>query len=425
MNLSMLKDKRIAIWGMGREGKTTLAYLRDVFPEKEIIIINNKMVEDADHFVEEEHILDNLNKFDVLIKSPGISYYHDAISEMKKNGVEITSATNIWFSTARKGKVIAITGSNGKSTTSALLHHILERLGHKAELGGNIGTPLLSLNDNADYYVVELSSYQTCDLKYAPDIAVLLNLHPEHIQWHRTHEQYYNDKCNLLRREAPINITNFNETRTKNIATNTILFNDPEHLHFKGPMIMDGATDIGDAGGFPLLGDHNLENLCAALSVCKELGLDLKECFEASFSYHGLPHRLQVFGPVANHMFVNDSISTDPEATIAALNALSDKDITLIIGGEDREQDYDALCALIDKSKNVKPICVYETGPRLFDQINNKNKETAENLEDAVRLAKEITPKGGYIILSPASPSYDAFSDFEERGNLFMQYAKN
>lgn len=425
MNSSLLKDKRIAIWGMGREGKTSLSYLRDIYPEKEIIIINDKMVEGVDHFIEEEHLLDNLDKFDVIIKSPGISYYHDAVAKTQERGIEVTSATNLWFSAPRRGKTIAITGSNGKSTTSALLHHILKELDLNAELGGNIGTPLLSLPQDADYYVVELSSYQTCDLNYAPDIAVLLNLHPEHIQWHRTHEQYYHDKCNLLRREASINIANFNEPRIRNIATGTMLFNDPEKIHFASGIILDGEDEIGDASGFPLLGDHNLENLCAALTICKELSLNLGKCLDASFSYAGLPHRLQVFGPVSNHMFVNDSISTDPEATIAAINALADKDITLIIGGEDREQDYGALCTLIDRSKNVKSICVYETGPRLFSEIKGSNKETASNLEDAVYLAKKITPKDGYIVLSPASPSYDAFADFEERGNLFMQYAQD
>ncbi|MDG1438512.1 MAG: cyanophycin synthetase, partial [Emcibacteraceae bacterium] len=180
--------------------------------------------------------------------------------------------------------------------------------------------------------------------------------------------------------------------------------------------------EIGSANEHPLIGDHNLENICAALSICKQLDLNLSECLRISFGYQGLPHRLQAIGPINGITYINDSISTDPEATIAALNALSDNYVTLIVGGEDREQNFDALCALIDKS-NVNVICAYETGPRIFDHIKSDRKLNALDIEDAVGKAKEITPEGGYIVLSPAAPSYDAFNDFEERGDLFMKLA--
>ena len=422
MHLSDLEKSRIAIWGMGREGRTTLQFLKEHFPDKKVIIVNNTEVDDCDEFVAEDELLQNLDRFDVIIKSPGISYYHDAVKTMQEHGIKVTSATNIWFALKKSGKVIAITGSNGKSTTSAMLHHILSTIGLNAELGGNIGTPLLSLRRDADYYVVELSSYQTCDLEYAPDIAVLLNLHPEHIQWHRNHDQYYHDKCNLLRRGTAINIINANEPRIAD-TPNKVPFNDRNKIHFESGVIYDGDMPVGGTEQFPLLGEHNLENLCAALTICRELGLVITECLKASYTYPGLRHRLQIFGPINGHTFVNDSISTDPEATIAALNALSDKEITLIIGGEDREQDYTDLCQKIDASENVNAICAYETGQRLYDAIKTDRKHMANDLIEAVEKAKKITESGGYIVLSPASPSYDAFKDFEQRGDLFMEYA--
>ena len=184
----------------------------------------------------------------------------------------------------------------------------------------------------------------------------------------------------------------------------------------------DGSIEIGNLEGFPLLGVHNLENLSAALTICKQLGLNLTKCLEAAKSYPGLPHRLQNFGLHNGRMYVNDSISTDTEATIAALEALYDKNLTLIVGGEDREQDYSALANAINQT-GTRAICVYETGPRLFELIKSDLKYSAKNLEDAVIKAKEITDAGGYILLSPAAPSYDAFKDFEERGDLFMAYA--
>lgn len=423
MNLSDLKDKRIAIWGMGREGTTTLSFLEEHFPEKEFLVINRDWPEDVKNFIPENEIEKHLDKFDVVIKSPGVSYYHDMVSKMKEAGKIITSATNIWFALPRNGKVVAITGSNGKSTTSAMLHHIMKELGKDVELGGNIGTPLLSLRTDADFYVVELSSYQTCDLEYAPDIAVLLNLHPEHIQWHRTHEQYYHDKMNLLRRGAIVNIVNAVDPRLADTQNKTV-FNNGDSINFDAGMIYDTYMPVGGTDKFPLLGDHNLENLCAALTVCRKLGMVITECLRASYTYPGLRHRLQIVGPLDGHTYVNDSISTDPEATIAALNALSDKEITLIAGGEDRKQDYTKLCSLIDSRQNIHMICVYSTGPRLYDQLTTSQKSVAETLEEAVNIAKKITPEGGYILLSPASPSYDAFNNFEERGDLFLQFAK-
>lgn len=422
MNLSALENKRVAIWGMGREGRTSLAFLKQHFPDQNFIIINRDPVDTEETFISENEMLAHLDEIDIVIKSPGISYYHNHVSKLIEAGVTVTSATNIWFSLPKAGTVIAITGSNGKSTTSVLTHHILTQLGKNAELGGNIGTPLLSLPLDAQYYVVELSSYQTCDMTGVPDIAMLLNLYPEHIQWHKSHAQYYQDKCNLLRRGAYINIVNHNEPPTRDIAERSISFNNEEAIHFKNSSMMDGDTVIGTIDGFLLLGDHNLENLSAALTICKQLNLDLEKCLEAAKSYPGLPHRLQIFGPHKGHMFVNDSISTDPEATIAALNALKDKNVTLIVGGEDREQNYSELAKAIE-STGTKSICAYETGPRLFDMIKSNDKYRAETLEAAVIKAKEITEEGGYILLSPAAPSYDAFKDFEERGNLFMTYA--
>lgn len=422
MNLSTLQNKRIALWGMGKEGKATLSFLKKHFPDKDIIIINRDQPDGVDNFIPETDIEKHLNDFDVVIKSPGISYYHDMVGKMRNAGKEVTSATNIWFAIPRKGKVIAITGSNGKSTTCALLHHILTGLGLDAELGGNIGKPLLSLRDDADYYVVELSSYQTCDLKYAPDIAVVLNLHPEHLQWHRNHKQYYHDKCNLLRRGAAVNIVNAAEPRLSD-TENKAVFNSRDAIYFEGGMIYNSYMPVGGSAKFPLLGDHNLENLCAALTVCQKLGLVITEALRQSYTYPGLRHRLQVVGPINGHFYVNDSISTDPEASIAALKALHDKKITLLLGGEDRKQDYTELCKLIDENENVNVICSYTTGPRIYQQLNTTRKHMAANLEEAVKKAKKITPEGGYILLSPASPSYDAFHDFEERGNLFMNFA--
>ncbi|MCK5423840.1 MAG: hypothetical protein KAI89_00605, partial [Emcibacter sp.] len=166
MNLSDLENKKLAIWGLGKEGLESYRSLRAQFPTKPLILINQERPENLPYddlvsFILEDDLKDKIDQIDMVIKAPGISLYHPLVTIMKQHNTTITSATNIWFEQGHKGTIIAITGSNGKSTTCAMLKHILSGLGHKTELGGNIGTPLLNLDRDADYYVVELSSYQT------------------------------------------------------------------------------------------------------------------------------------------------------------------------------------------------------------------------------------------------------------------------
>lgn len=411
MILSELAKSRIALWGYGREGRATHDFLKAHFPDKKILIFSAE----ESHFPEKD-LVSRSSEFDILIKSPGISLYRTEISTLKAAGIKITSLVNIWFALPRDGKVIAITGTNGKSTTSALLYHILKTLGLDAGLGGNIGTPLLDLGEH-DFTVVELSSYQTADLTTPPDIAVLLNLFPEHIQWHGSHEQYYRDKINLLK--GPVVLNRTDKLTAEYVKIDANWFNDPETLHIEDSMIKDGQKTIAHFKDFQLIGRHNMENVCAALTVCKILGLDLDAACKAAQSFTALPHRLYALGKIGPHYFVNDSISTTPEATLGALEAFKDRALTLIVGGQDRQQDFSALAARL---QGQRVITVYETGPRLHGAIAGSVQ--ADNLEHAVRMARNMTPEDGLILLSPAAPSYDAFRDFEERGEIFKALAR-
>ncbi|WP_321396761.1 UDP-N-acetylmuramoyl-L-alanine--D-glutamate ligase [Emcibacter sp.] len=437
MTLQELERARIAVWGLGKEGHSVLEYLREHFPDKPLTVIADRLGEhlpEGAAFLPEAELLDHTEDFDVIVKSPGISLYRPEVETLKKAGVNITSATNIWFanhkSGHKSGKTIAITGTNGKSTTSALMHHILKSLGKKALLGGNIGVPLLDLEDDADFYVIELSSYQTADLGHAPDIAVLINLFPEHIQWHREHDSYYRDKKRLVEFADSQVVLNHADPLTKKLVhryNNVHWFNDPNGLHLQGPHLVNGHKVIGLLEEFPLPGRHNRENLCTALAICEVLGLDLKKCFEAAKSFTGLRHRLQKLPKTGSHLYINDSISTTPEASMAALEALAGHKVTLIAGGQDRKQDFTELAKVIERLGLHALITAYETGDRLADTIEAAGADCpvhrVENLEAAVSLARKITPDGGVILLSPAAPSYDGFKNFEERGERFMELA--
>lgn len=437
MNIWDLENRKLAIWGLGKEGLQSYRTLRAYFPEKHIMMINqdrpdNLPDDDLIRFIREDELKDQISHMDVVIKTPGISLYHPLVTVLKQQDVMITSATNLWFAEPRKATTIAITGSNGKSTTCALLRHILSGLGHKTELGGNIGTPLLSLDKGADYYVVELSSYQTADLTHAPDIAVLLNLFPEHIQWHQSHEQYFTDKRNLIRTGARVIILNHTDPLSGNLnpapPKETLWFNDPAAIHYKGEFIWSGGDILCPLKDIILPGDHNRENICAALTVCGELGFDLKECAALAASFTGLAHRLENLGTFNGITYVNDSISTTPEATIAALKSFEGKDITLLAGGQDRNQSYSDLAQYIKDHPRIKIITAYETGQKICTALNKIDGAarviTAPDLEQSVAKAKKITPDGGIILLSPAAPSYDAFENFEQRGNFFQKYSR-
>ncbi len=439
MNLSDIEAKNIAIWGLGEEGLASYRFLRSLFPEKMILLINRDRPENLpedDHirFIPQTGLKENIGHIDLVIKSPGISLYHPLVTLLRHNDISVTSATNIWFALPRHGTVIAVTGSNGKSTTCALLHHILKAMGLTTEIGGNMGTPLLSLARGADYYIVELSSYQTADLKLtpdmAPDIALLLNLFPEHIQWHQSHDQYFTDKANLIRTGAKTVILNHGDPLTRekigHIPENTLWFNEPSAIHCTDQHIMCGDDILGDLKDITLPGNHNRENICAALTVCRKLGLDLKSCFRLAASFAGLAHRLENLGTSHGRKYINDSISTTPEATIAALKSFEGQEITLIMGGQDRQQDYRQFIQYVRNHPGLKIITAYETGPKISVALSEIDPPVslaqADDLRTAVTMAQEITPQGGIIMLSPAAPSYDAFRNFEQRGNSFKSF---
>ncbi|PCI31661.1 MAG: UDP-N-acetylmuramoyl-L-alanine--D-glutamate ligase [Alphaproteobacteria bacterium] len=440
MTLSDLKQSKVAIWGLGKEGLESYRRLRAQFPKKRLLLINQDRPDtlpedDLTSFIAEDDLMNNINQIEVIIKAPGISLYHPLVAQLKQQGVSLTSATNLWFAENHTGTTIAITGTNGKSTTCALLAHILTGLGHKTELGGNIGTPLLSLDQEADYYVVELSSYQTADLDQTPDIAVLLNLFPEHIQWHNSHAQYFTDKCNLIRTGAGTIILNRTDPLSKLFIPppaqtpkgETVWFNEPTSLHCQGDFLWSGEDRLGPLTDITLPGDHNRENICAALTVCRALELDLSACFRLAASFTGLRHRLENLDTFGGITYINDSISTTPEATIAALKSFEGRDITLLAGGQDRGQDYLALAHYIKGHPRVKVVTSYQTGPGICQAFAEVETDfspiAARDLKDAVAKAKKITPEDGIILLSPAAPSYDAFQNFEQRGDLFRKYS--
>ena len=417
MYWSDLEHKAVAIWGMGREGLAARSALE-------------KHCRDITIFEVSESDLSALNRCDVLIKSPGVSLYRPEIQNLIGRGIPVTSSTNLFFANRNpKACVIAVTGTKGKSTTSSLLAHTLTSLGKKVILGGNIGRPLLDFVDkSADFVVAELSSYQCADLKGRPDIGVLVNLYPEHLQWHGTHDQYYADKLNMIRQCRQI-VLNATDARTTDLRKDigAVRFNDPNGFHVENKGFYRGAIRLFDRANLNLIGDHNAENACAVLTVIERLGLDPVACRTAFETFCALPHRLQTIGTRDGITYVDDSISTTPETAVAALCALNrGQRITLIAGGLDRGQDYTVLLDYVARYPDT--ICLVtlpDTGERLSAGALARNLRViqASDMASAVASAQKITPAGGMIVLSPAAPSYNQYRNFEERGADFKKRA--
>lgn len=417
MKLKDLFNKKIAIWGKGKEGTAIYHYL-----------INNNISSDDIFFIEEENV-DDLFQCDVLIKSPGVSLYRSEIQKAKKMGIFCTSGSNIFFKNKKEHvKIIAVTGTKGKSTTSSLLYHTLSTLGFNVQLGGNIGRPLIELIDeNCDYIIAELSSYQSADLKGDIDISVLTNLYHEHLQWHQSHEKYYDDKINMLRQSK---IAVINQAQTESVVRtsqiNRAFFNTLNGIYFKNGFFYHNKKKLFETNALNLKGEHNLENATAVLTVLNLLNIPLETAKKAFQTFQALPHRLQVIAQLNGITYVDDSISTTPETAVAAVKAFDNNQfITLLIGGLNRGQDYSVLINFLKTIKErIFLICLPDTGFNAFDLAikENINAVKVNSIQEAVKQAKEKTSSGGTVLLSPGAPSYNLYKNFEERG---LDFKKN
>lgn len=443
MRVADLGSRRVAIWGLGREGRAAIGFLRKHHPRLPLVLLDDT----AEVPVPEEYgsnvtfvfgaegIANVLTEVDVVVKSPGVSLYRGDIQSARKNGVQITSLLNLWFAEEPDLTTIAVTGTKGKSTTASLIAHILTRLGRRVALAGNIGVPVTEIGD-ADYAVIEVSSYQAADFDGVCDLAVLTSLYPEHADWHLTVERYIRDKVNLLI-HSRCRIVNCAAADAADpvIADSPgskYLFNKESGIHSQGAEIFDGRDWIGSVRNPYLVRAHNRSNLCAALTAAKILHLDLAAALDAARDFCGLPHRQQELGESRNILFVDDSISTIPESTIAALAVYADRDVTVIVGGYDRGIDYGKLVEALTSGAAKVVICIGDTGSRIYAQTRAALNRVggsgsaiyrANSMEDAVLKAMRVTSPGGVVLLSPAAPSYGQYRDYIERGRDFAAKA--
>jgi len=428
----------IAILGIGREGQAARQYLRSLYPDIRLTLVAEAppdpefalQLTDNDHLQTGPLSAAGLENFDLLIRSPGISPYRSSIQSARAAGASITTPSNLWFAAHADQNTICVTGTKGKSTTSALLAHLLRSCGHRVCLAGNIGLPLLACDDrDVDWWVIELSSYQLADLEARPTVSVMLNLSAEHLDWHRSEGVYRGDKLRLAALTAgrPLIVNAADPVLREALqgGSNIIWFNSASGIRVDGHALFDGASKMGVAlpEGFP--GEHNLANAAAALTVLRSIGADMNTGVQSISSFRSLPHRLQLIGEKDGVRYVNDSISSTPVATAAALETYSGRAVTLIVGGLDRGLDWTPYMNTIRHRLPKAIIGIPDNGPRIVAELRGAGISPEHGLHEvaglgpAVSLAREIAQRGDVILLSPGAPSFPQFSDYRDRGQQF------
>ena len=481
MKLSLeIKGTKILLLGYGREGQSTHRFLINNYPGVKISITDEKDVRPVattENIWNGADYLKHLDGFTTVIRSPGIPAHLHELKNFQKSGGWVTSATDIFFSVC-PGKTIGITGTKGKSTTSALIADILATKYSDVRLAGNIGNPMLDALDGASersIFVIELSSHQLEDARFSPHVAVILNIVPEHLDYYKNFSAYKRAKSHIVTFQNPANAVIFNPSHqtaaeisqvskgkkyefSLEARDGSVTWVDKNKIYSK---IAEETRFIINTDEISLIG--NLENILAAITVGALYGVPAEKIGEAVTTFKALPHRLELVGEFKGRIFYNDSLATIPEATMHALDALGENVETLLVGGFDRGLDYTELGVYLAHRRGLKNLVLFrDTGKRIWTAIQSAsskppyrhsresgnpvfsgdsgspyqstgqapagmtkiNKFDVSSMEEAVQLAFKKTSPGKICLLSPASASYNLFRDYAERGDRFKEFIR-
>ena len=423
--LNRLRGKRILILGFGREGRSTLRFLNKYLPDAVVAVADKNEMEDVQYFG--TGYLEAMYDYDIVIKTPGIS-----LLNFDTKGVEITSQTDLFLSQFH-AQIIGITGTKGKSTTTSLIYHLLKSSGRDAILTGNIGIPCFDVMEDIkpdSIVVYELSAHQLEYVHNSPRVGVLLNIFEEHLDHFGTMSRYAAAKLNIMRYMGEDDTAVIHESLMEEawrLFVNNIVFS------------LFDIDDLIDRTVLPLIGEHNLLNVKAALLACYAYGVDMRELIPYLYTFKPLEHRLEPVGTFGGVTFVNDSISTIPQAAISACEALGHVDF-LLLGGFDRGIDYQPLADYLKTNPVPHLLFTGKAGERMM-QLMAKVPEPAVPeanrrvegptlyyytiMEEAFAYMAAKAKPGDVCLLSPAASSYDQYKNFEERGRKFKQLAES
>lgn len=380
-----------------------------------------------------EDYLSQLGDYDIIVRSPGVRYFPELVALQDR----VTTATQLFFEHVRKtfkAKIIAVTGTKGKSTTATLMHKTLEDAGRPSFLVGNIGAQdwdIVNRITDETTIVYEMSSYMLQDFTERPDVAVMLNVQISHIDWHGTMQSYVNAKGQITAFQTSDDMLVFNAVFPElvQIAERTraraVPFKHMQTMHHDGDWFYDGSRELFQTRDVRIPGRHNRDNVLAVLTVAKELGIDPSHVHNVVKIFEGLPHRLELVGTFKGIEFYDDAIASNPDSTIAAIHTFGNRIGSLILGGKDSGFEFGTLAHTI-VAVGI-PTIVSLPGARAeingalaHAEYRGKIVEVAD-MKEAVSACYRETPKGAIALLSTATQSYDLFKNFEQQGDAFKR----
>ena len=440
------ENQKIAICGLGQEGVSVANFLGS---QNQITVIDKKPKKDLHEFLQnlkvnfdfyqENEIPENLH-FDLIFRSPGIRPDDEILNKIKSENSKLTSVTNLFFELC-PAKIIGITGTKGKGTTSTLITLMLKEDEKDAHLAGNIGLPALDILENLtenSYAVLELSSFQLMGLDKSPHLSVVLMITSEHLDWHTTKEEYHDAKATIVQYQTPNDLAVINQDFeiSKSFSQKTkgkvFFFSTKEESNgafIKNDKIVStigGEEEIISTNEIALPGAHNLQNALAATVAVKLLGVKKQSITKVLKSFKGLEHRLQLVRELNGTKYYNDTFSTTPETTIAAINSFPEPKI-LILGGSSKNSDFTELGRVLVQSTSLKTLILIGLESQNIKQAIAKAggfkgniKEGLQNMKQIVDFAQKDARKGDIVLLSPACASFDMFKNYKERGKEFI-----
>lgn len=426
---SDLRGGKAGVWGLGVEGMANLRKLAAIGVDP--VLVDDEAQPDG---VDGRPVLatasgglEALAACEVIVKTPGISRYRADLQELQRHGVEVVGGLGLWLEEADRDRVVCITGTKGKSSTTAIAGHLLTRLGYRCMTGGNIGQPpydpLLG-QPGYDYWVIEISSYQATDLASSPPVVAVTSLHPDHLPWHQGVGNYFRDKLSACSQPgAELTIANGDSDLLR--ERRALLGPRVEWIRADDDAASDWMVPLG------LLGAHSRRNALIARACLRALGVpeaDNEEALRtAAAGFEQLASRLQIIGAIDGVTFVDDSLSTNVLPTLAALDAFPAQRVALIAGGQDRGIDYGPLAAgLMSRQAATLVLTVPDSGPRIHAAIAAEQPPQVEalactNLDEAVDAGFRWAHPDGVVLLSPAAPSFGRFRDYRDRGDAFAR----
>jgi len=412
-----LAQKRVGIYGYGQEGRATEQLLSG---SCELVIVDDDPK--AGVLVTSNGGLEELMKCDVVLKSPGVPRRSESVLQLEENNLYVTSSLNLWLQQAERSRVIGVTGTKGKSTTTSLIAFFLECLGEKAQRLGNIGLPPYdtSVDTSSGWLVVEISSFQATDLDVAPKTVVLTSLGSDHIDWHGSLEQYRSDKLQLTRAAGE---------HTTFAPDNEVIRSESSQIG--GTVVLVDSDNSRLTEELHLLGEHSHANVALALEVVSNVTNTPRSEVHAAVSRNAasfvpLSGRLTLVAEKNGIKFVDDGLATSVLPAVAALEVFKDDALALLVGGFDRGIDYHPLASeLALRSKPTLLLPMGPAGDRIVEEVLKLSPQTMhqnfDSMDEAVNAGKLFLSDGGVVLLSPGAPSFDRYKNWEERAQDFSR----